>query len=273
MLKKNDLLESISLEPIAKRREDLGKHNVDTHFPKDRNCEICKRTKITRSPCRRRHFVEVHRRYQNNIHVNGYTVGKTDWIVLGRGWRKRIVRCIDRIHNICSTKGAATGRIYMVWRETRKLKLLCPDDRWPELRKYLSDALKKIARQRWTIEKPKVGSAGQLRGRRVQVQNQSRSEKVGGSDASLDALKNTDQEQWRNSTQNLETQDKLRLLLMPTNTRDKDYKVMDINFIKITLQQKGWNLWLSTVLFTIFTMLWAWKSRCKGSSGERMCKL
>ena len=43
-----------SIEPIAKRREDLGKHNVHTHFPKDRNCEICKRTKITRAPCRRR---------------------------------------------------------------------------------------------------------------------------------------------------------------------------------------------------------------------------
>ena len=36
-----------SLEPTTKRREDLGKHNVHTHFPKDRNCEICKRTKIT----------------------------------------------------------------------------------------------------------------------------------------------------------------------------------------------------------------------------------
>ena len=43
-----------SLEPITKRREDSGKHNVHTHFPKDRNCEICKRTKITRAPCRRR---------------------------------------------------------------------------------------------------------------------------------------------------------------------------------------------------------------------------
>ena len=41
-----------SLEPTAKRREDLGKHNVHTHFPEDRNCEICKRTKITRAPCR-----------------------------------------------------------------------------------------------------------------------------------------------------------------------------------------------------------------------------
>ena len=44
----------VSLEPTAKRREDLGKQNVHTHFPKDRNCEICKRTKITRAPCRRR---------------------------------------------------------------------------------------------------------------------------------------------------------------------------------------------------------------------------
>ena len=43
-----------SLEPTFKRREDLGKHSVSTHFPKDRNCEICKRTKITRAPCTRR---------------------------------------------------------------------------------------------------------------------------------------------------------------------------------------------------------------------------
>ena len=43
-----------SLEPTIKRREDLEKHIVNTHFPKDRNCEICKRTKITRAPCRRR---------------------------------------------------------------------------------------------------------------------------------------------------------------------------------------------------------------------------
>ena len=43
-----------SLEPTTKRREDLGKHNVFFYFLNDRNCEICKRTKITRSPCRRR---------------------------------------------------------------------------------------------------------------------------------------------------------------------------------------------------------------------------
>ena len=35
-----------SLEPKFKRREALGKYSVYTHFPKDRNCEICQRTKI-----------------------------------------------------------------------------------------------------------------------------------------------------------------------------------------------------------------------------------
>ena len=44
----------VSLEPTTKRRVDLGKHSVYSHSPKDRNCEICKRTKITRAPCRRR---------------------------------------------------------------------------------------------------------------------------------------------------------------------------------------------------------------------------
>ena len=30
------------------------KHNVSTHFPKDQNCEVCRRTNITRAPCRKR---------------------------------------------------------------------------------------------------------------------------------------------------------------------------------------------------------------------------
>ena len=44
----------VSIEPTFKRREDLCEHSVYTHFPKNRNCEICQRTKITRAPCRRR---------------------------------------------------------------------------------------------------------------------------------------------------------------------------------------------------------------------------
>ena len=49
----------VSLEPILQRREDLCKHSVYTHLPKDRNCEICKRTKITRAPSKRRNGVAV----------------------------------------------------------------------------------------------------------------------------------------------------------------------------------------------------------------------
>ena len=51
----------VSSETIFKIREDLGKHSVYTHFPKDRNCEICQRTKITRAPCRRRNSGAVPR--------------------------------------------------------------------------------------------------------------------------------------------------------------------------------------------------------------------
>ena len=39
-----------SLEPTLKRREDLGKHSVYTHFPKDRNCEICHEDKKFKCP-------------------------------------------------------------------------------------------------------------------------------------------------------------------------------------------------------------------------------
>ena len=43
-----------SLEPTPTKSVDLGEHRFETHFPEDRNCEICQRTKITRAPCRRR---------------------------------------------------------------------------------------------------------------------------------------------------------------------------------------------------------------------------
>ena len=38
-----------SLEPTLARSADVGKHSVYTNFLKDRNCDICQRTKITRA--------------------------------------------------------------------------------------------------------------------------------------------------------------------------------------------------------------------------------
>ena len=72
-----------SLEPTTKRREDLGKHNVHTHFPKDRNCEICKRTKITRALCRRRKGEAVPRA------VNFGDLITADYTVLSEGCESR----------------------------------------------------------------------------------------------------------------------------------------------------------------------------------------
>ena len=42
----------LSLEPRAKVVP--SKQNIFTHVPKDQNCDICLRTKITRASCRRR---------------------------------------------------------------------------------------------------------------------------------------------------------------------------------------------------------------------------
>ena len=41
-------------EPRVKVVSGSGKHSIYTHFPKDKDCEICKRTKMTRAPCRKR---------------------------------------------------------------------------------------------------------------------------------------------------------------------------------------------------------------------------
>ena len=71
----------------------------------------------------------------------------------------------DRIHDICFTKGKATGRIYMGrGRLTRKQTTSRPDDVWPDMLKFMSDASNKKVKQRWAIEKPKLENARQLRG-------------------------------------------------------------------------------------------------------------
>ena len=42
------------MEPRAKVEPVSGKQSVNTHFPKDPNCDICLKMKITRASCRRR---------------------------------------------------------------------------------------------------------------------------------------------------------------------------------------------------------------------------
>ena len=44
----------LSTESRAKVVPGSAKHSVNTHFPKDPNCDICLKSKITRASCRRR---------------------------------------------------------------------------------------------------------------------------------------------------------------------------------------------------------------------------
>ena len=74
----------------------MGKHNVHTHFPKDRNCEICKRTKITRAPCRRRNGEAVPRAVNFGDLINSRSQGP-----------KRQLR-ISKQSSICS-RGAGSS--------------------------------------------------------------------------------------------------------------------------------------------------------------------
>ena len=49
-------------------------------------------------------------------------------------------------------------------RLTRKQTTLRPDNVWPDMWKHMSDASKRKAKQKWSIEKPKLDNARQLRG-------------------------------------------------------------------------------------------------------------
>ena len=44
----------VPVESRAKVEPGSGEQSVHTHFPKDPNCDICLKTKITRASCRRR---------------------------------------------------------------------------------------------------------------------------------------------------------------------------------------------------------------------------
>ena len=44
----------LPMGPRAKVQPGPGKHSIFSHFPKDRNCHICLRTKINKGSCRRR---------------------------------------------------------------------------------------------------------------------------------------------------------------------------------------------------------------------------
>ena len=65
---------------------------------------------------------------------------------------------------ILLNEGPPDGYTWSGRRLTRKQTTSRPDDVWPDMWTHVSDAAKKIAKQRWAVEKPKFDDVRQLRG-------------------------------------------------------------------------------------------------------------
>ena len=110
-----------------------------------------------------------------------------------------------------------------------------------------------------TFEKPKLDNAhnweektsSNQKIREVQAHNESRSEKVGSSDASSKALQNTDEEQWWTHRSIGKRKNGVCLCCWCRRKLEfKSWGELDTNLTKITSLKKGWILWIMTVLFT-----------------------
>ena len=110
--------------------------------------------------------VEVHRRYQNSIYITGCIVGEKQiedyWNVDGEKELSDAWTGFTRF--VLLKERPLEGYTWSGERLTRKQTTSRPDDVWPEMWKFMSDAGKKKAKQRWAIEKPEVDNAGQLTG-------------------------------------------------------------------------------------------------------------
>ena len=106
-------------------------------------------------------FFSSHRRANTGLNhvvrVSNHTQNK-------KRWRSRIVRYADWLHKIHHIEWKATdGYTWSGERLTRKQSTSRPDKLWPEMWKHVSDASKRKEKQKWAIEKPKLGNARRIR--------------------------------------------------------------------------------------------------------------
>ena len=124
--------------------------------------------------CREKRIIsysdKVHRRYQNNIYITRRIVGENIedyWNVDGEkelsdawtGFTRFILMDESHLTDTHGPGGDLRGN-----KQTNKQTTSRTDNVWPDMWKFLSDAAKKKAKQRWAIEKPKLDNARQLRG-------------------------------------------------------------------------------------------------------------
>ena len=177
---------------------------------------------------------------------------------------------------ILLTERPPDGYTWSGWRLTRKQSTSRRDNVWPDMWTHMSDAAHKKAKQRWVYRETKTWQCQTIERSilywtkrwRIQAHNQSRPEKVGSSDASSNALQNTDKEEWRNPPQYWQTQDKICLYCWCWRKHEtKAWIEQYTNITKIISQKKGWILQQSCSQIHSDASSHE-NSRSKGSSGS-----
>ena len=192
---------------------------------------------------------EVHRRYQNNIYITGCIAGENievHWNVDGK--RELSDAWTDFSRFILLNERPLGGYTWSGWRRTRKQTTSRPDNVWPDMWKHMSDAAKQKAKQRWTIEKPKLDNARQLRGIfLIEPNDEEFKLAMKAARRKLEAPKRTAIPCKKDRSRAVEkptailgnARQNTLVLLMPTKARDQGLKELDTSLIKITSLQKG----------------------------------
>ena len=191
---------------------------------------------------------------------------------------------MDRLHKIHLIERKATWWIHMVrretYKETKNFSSWWCVARYVEMYVRCSEKESKTkmgyretkARPCQAIERNTLHRTKRWR---IQAHNQSRSEKVGSSDASSNALQNTDKEQWENPPQYWETQDKYACIVdADENTRTRlEGAVHKHHQDHITAKRVNSITHYSLVHKFILMPQALKNSRCKGGSGKEWEKL
>ena len=99
----------LPIEPRAKVVPGLDERGVSSHFPKDRNCDICLRSKITRASCRRRTGTVMPK-----AEIHGDLITADQKVLSERGESRHIHRY--------ALGGARFGTSMVTIQETQKMK-------------------------------------------------------------------------------------------------------------------------------------------------------
>ena len=180
-----------------------------------------RRIHISSSRCTKSHDLHVPKEESFPVPLKYIDVTRENYRrSLERGWRKRIIRCMDGLHKIYFTERKATRRIHMarveIYEETNYISSRQWMARYVETFVWCSE---KESKTKMAVEKGKLDNVRQLRGIFFLEPNDEEFKlTVKAARRVLEApmpaampLQNTDEEQWRNPLRHWETKDNIRL--------------------------------------------------------------